>query len=76
MSSDSTAVLMAMATEPSKPATVERTASSRSLPEARERLIIEGMTLASVVISAGNLSPPAAIRSEKLSTSPLRAAVT
>ena len=40
-----------MATEPSKPATVVRNASSRSAPSANRRDTRVGITLASVVIS-------------------------
>ncbi len=74
-------MLTPMATDPSKVATVERTASSRAAStwgpdSSNDRLIIDGMTFASVVISAGNDRLPEAIRSEKLSTSPLSTAVT
>ena len=48
----------------------------RSAPSARRCDTRVGITLASVVISAARRSPSAAFRSAKLSTSPLRAAVT
>ena len=70
------AALAPMATEPSKLATVSRKAVVRSAPSARRCDTRVGMTLASVVISAARRSPSAAFRSAKLSTSPLRAAVT
>jgi hypothetical protein len=65
-----------MATEPSKPATTSRKASARASPADRVRDTSVGMTLASVVISGAMRRPAAALRSAKLSTSPLRTAVT
>ncbi len=52
------------------------TRSVRSAPSASRCDTSVGITLASVVISAARRSPSAAFRSAKLSTSPLRAAVT
>jgi hypothetical protein len=65
-----------MATEPSKLAMVERKAPARSLPSATRRATRVGITLASVVISGAICSPSSALRSAKLSTSPLSAAMT
>ena len=65
-----------MATDPSKLATVLRNASARSAPSATRRATRVGMTLASVVISGAMRRPSSALRSAKLSTSPLSAAMT
>ena len=65
-----------MATEPSRRFTVVRKASSAGDPPAMPREVSVGMTLASVVISGAMARPSVALRSAKLSTSPLSTAVT